>query len=121
MDPNHFASWEGLADSYLKRGSFNSALKVYRKICELSDDNIYAQLQVANVLTIMKLYKDAIAAYENVLINHRDHVPALKGIADAHLDIAHFYLEQRLIGRSKAHAEHAVNYLIRFGRFFSHF
>lgn len=114
MDANNFASWEGLADSYLKRGSFNSALKVYHKICELSDDNIYAKLQVANVLTIMKLHKDAIAAYEHVLNDQPEHVPAMKGIADAHLGIAHYYLEQRLVGRSKAHAELAVNYLIRF-------
>lgn len=114
MDPNNFASWEGLADSYLKRGSFNSALKVYKKICELSDDNIYAQLQVANVLTIMKLHKDAIDAYGKVLKNHADYMPALKGMADAQLGIAHYYLEQRLVGRSKSHAEEAIKYLIRF-------
>ncbi|XP_031639627.1 tetratricopeptide repeat protein 37-like, partial [Contarinia nasturtii] len=46
IDAKHYASWEGLADSYLKRGSYSSALKVYRKICDLTDDNIYAQLQV---------------------------------------------------------------------------
>lgn len=114
MDALHFASWEGLADSYLKRGSYNSALKVYRKICELTDDNIYAQLQVANVLTTMKLHKDAIAAYENLLKDHADYMPALKGIADAHLGIAIYYLEQRLVGRSKVHAEEAVSYLIRY-------
>lgn len=112
MDPLHFASWEGLADSYLKRGSYNSALKVYRKICELTDDNIYAQLQVANVLTTMKLHKDAILAYENLLEDHPTYLPALKGIADAHLGIANYYLEQRLVGRSKVHAEEAVRYLI---------
>lgn len=115
MDPLHFASWEGLADSYLKRGSYNSALKVYRKICELTDDNIYAQLQVANVLTTMKLHKDAIDAYGNLLKDYPTYMPALKGIADAHLGIANYYLEQRLVGRSKDHAEQAVSYLIRFG------
>lgn len=114
MDPLHFASWEGLADSYLKRGSYNSALKVYRKICELTDDNIYAQLQVASVLTTMKLHKDAILAYKNLLKDHPTYLPALKGIADAHLGIANYYLEQRLVGRSKVHAEEAVRYLIRF-------
>lgn len=114
MDPHNFISWEGLADSYLKRGSFNSALKVYRKICELTDNNIYAQLQVANVLTIMRLHKDSINAYEQLLSVHPTYLPALKGIADAHFGIANYYLEQRLVGRSKVHAEEAVKYLIRF-------
>lgn len=114
MDPFNFTSWEGLADSYLKRGSFNSALKVYRKICELNNQNVYAQLQVANVLTIMRLHKDSIKAHECLLKDHPTYVPALKGIADAHLGIAHYYLEQRLVGRSKVHAEEAVTYLMRF-------
>lgn len=114
IDANNYASWEGLADSYLKRGSFNSALKVYRKICDLKDDNIYAQLQVANVLTIMRLHKDAIETYENLLKENPAYVPALKGVADAHLGIANYYLEQRLVGRSKAHVEHAVSYLIKY-------
>lgn len=114
MDANSFVSWEGLADSNLKRGSFNSALKMYRKICELTDDNVYAQLQVANVLTTLRLHKDAIRAYENLLADQPTYLPALKGIADAHLGIAKYYLEQRLIGRCKDHAEEAVGYLIRF-------
>lgn len=114
MDSNDFTSWEGLADSYLKRGSFSSALKVYRKICELNDKNIYAQLQVANVLTIMRLHKDSIKTCECLLKDHPTYVPALKGIADAHIGIANYYLEHRLVGRSKAHAEEAVSYLIRF-------
>lgn len=114
MDQYDFTSWEGLADSYLKRGSFNSALKVYRKICELNGENVYAQLQVANVLTIMRLHKDSIKAFECLLNDHPAYVPALKGIADAHIGIANYYLEQRLVGRSKAHAEEAVGYLIRF-------
>lgn len=114
MDQYDFTSWEGLADSYLKRGSFSSALKVYRKICELDGENMYAQLQVANVLTIMRLHKDSIKTFECLLNNHSTYVPALKGIADAHIGIAHYYLDQRLVGRSKAHAEEAVTYLLRF-------
>lgn len=113
IDAKHYASWEGLADSYLKRGSYSSALKVYRKICDITDDNTYAQLQVANVLTTMKLHKDAIEAYENLLKDQPMYLPALKGITDAHLGIAYYYLDQRLVGRSKSHAEEAVKYLIR--------
>lgn len=114
MDPDNFTSQEGLADSYLKRGSFSSALKMYRNICERYDDNVYAQLQVANILTIMRLHKDSIKTFECLLNDHPNYLPALKGIADAHIGIANYYLEQRLIGRSKAHAAEAVSYLIKF-------
>lgn len=113
IDPNSFSSWEGLADAYMKRGSFNSALKVYQKICELNEDNAYPRLQVANILTTLKLFKEAIASYEDLLSNCPDYLPALKGIGDAHLGIARQYLEERLIGRSKEHAQHAVRYLIK--------
>lgn len=113
MDPNNFSSWEGLADAYMKRGSFNSALKVYQKICELNEDNAYPRLQVANIRTTLKLFKEAIVSYEDLLNDFPDYLPALKGIADAHLGIARQYLEERLIGRSKVHAENAIRYLIK--------
>lgn len=113
MDPNNFSSWEGLADAYMKRGSFNSALKVYQKICELNADNAYPKLQVANIRTTLKLFREAIASYEELLNDSPDYLPALKGIADAHLGIARQYSEERLIGRSKVHAEDAIRYLIK--------
>lgn len=114
MDATNFASWEGLADSYLKRGSYNSALKVYQKICELNEDNVYPQLQVANIRTTLKLFKEAIESYEELLSAHPDYMPALKGIADAYLGIANQFLEERLISRSKIHAEKAIAFLIKF-------
>lgn len=110
----NFAAWEGLADSYTKRGSFSSALKVYQKICELSEDNVYAQLQVATIKTILQMYEDAIGTYNELLAKHPNYLPALKGAADAHLGIANKFLEQRLIGRCRDHAEEAVKHLIRF-------
>lgn len=113
MDANNFSSWEGLADAYMKRGSFNSALKVYQKVCELNKDNAYPRLQVANIRTTLKLFKEAIASYEDLLNDCPDYVPALKGIADAHLGIARQYMEERLIGRGKVHAEEAQRYLTK--------
>lgn len=114
MDPHDFSCWEGLADAYMKRGSFNSALKVYQKICELNADNAYARLQVANIRTTLKLFKEAIASYEELLKDEADYLPALKGIGDAHLGIARQCLEERLVGRSKVHAEAAVHFLIKY-------
>lgn len=48
-DASDVASWEGLADSYLARGSYSSAMKVYQKAIELNSGNLYAQLQVAKI------------------------------------------------------------------------
>lgn len=114
VDANNFVSWDGLANSYLKRGSYNSALKVYQKICELNESDIFALLQVANIQTTLRLYKEAIKSFEQLLAKKSDYVPALKGIADAHYGIAYKYLDERLVGRSKVHVEEAIGYLIRF-------
>lgn len=114
MDANNFASWEGLANSYLKRGSYSSALKVYQKICELNENDNYAHLQVANIRTSLRLFKDAIASYEQLLAKEPNYIPAMQGIATAHLGIAHKFLNERLVGRSKAHVEEAIGYLIRY-------
>lgn len=113
MDPNNFASWEGLADAYMKRGSFSSALKVYQKICDLTEDNSYPRLQVANIRTLLKFYNEAITSYEELLNDRPDFVPALKGIAEAHINNARKFLEERLVGRSKDHAVKAIDYLIK--------
>ena len=37
--------WECLADAYLKRGSFNAALKSFVKVIELNPDSEYALYQ----------------------------------------------------------------------------
>lgn len=113
LEPKNFSSWEGLADAYMKRGSYNSALKVYQKICELSNNNIYPRLQVANIRTTLKLFKESIVSYEDLLNDQPNYLPALKGIADAHLGIANQYLEERLLGRSKVHVEAAIKYLTK--------
>lgn len=113
MDANNFPSWEGLADAYMKRGSYSSALKVYQKICELTDDNAYPRLQVANVQTILKLFKDAIKSFDELLSHHPEYVAALKGAADAHLNYAREFYAERLIGRCKDHVERAIQYLVK--------
>lgn len=41
--------WEALADAYLARGSYTSALKCYNICLELSDQKIYPSLQIANI------------------------------------------------------------------------
>lgn len=49
FDISDILCWEGLADAYYQRGSFNSAMKVYQKIIELDPENEYSRLQVGVV------------------------------------------------------------------------
>lgn len=112
-DASNFPSWEGLADAYMKRGSYSSALKVYRKICELTDDNVYPRLQVANIQTILKFYKEAIESYDELLHDQPDYVPALKGAAEAHFYYAREIFEEHLVGRCKEHIQRAIPHLVR--------
>lgn len=112
-DANDIASWEGLADSYLQRGSLNSAMRVYQKITELDASNVYSKLQVANVKCTLRLHKEAVECYEELLVKYPDFLPALKGNAEAHLGLCNHYSSMCLVGRSKDHAEQAVKYLTK--------
>lgn len=111
-DENDINSWEGLGDAYVQRGSFNSAMNIYDKIANIDPTNYYSKLQVANIKSLLKLYKEAIGCYELLLIECPKYLPALKGLSEAHLGRAHYLLSQRLIGRSKAHMEYSVKYVL---------
>lgn len=112
LDPKDLASWEGLADSYLKRGSFSSALKIYQKICELTNNKFYPRLQVANIKSTLRYYNEAIVCYNELLLEEPNSVPSLKGIAEVHLRLGQQYFDNRLLGRAKHHVEQAVKHLI---------
>ncbi|XP_037044257.1 tetratricopeptide repeat protein 37 [Bradysia coprophila] len=111
-DSDDLSCWEGLADAYFQRGSYNSALKVYQKISEIDPLSLYPKLQVANIKTILKFHKEAIDCYDDLLKEQPEFVPGLGGMAEAHLGLCYYYLPQRLLGRCKHHAEEAVKYLI---------
>lgn len=111
-DSEDLSCWEGLADAYFQRGSYSSALKVYQKISELDPLNLYPKLQVANIKTTLKFHKEAVLCYDQLLQEHPEFVPALAGMAEAHLGLCYYYLPQRLLGRCKDHAGEAVKYLI---------
>ncbi|XP_053691442.1 tetratricopeptide repeat protein 37 [Sabethes cyaneus] len=112
-DVNNIASWEGLADAYMGRGSFNSAMRVFEKTAELSPDNLYPLLQLANIKNILKQNNEALELFGKLLKNNNDYFPAVKGIAESHVGLCYSYLDQRLIGKSHEHAQHAVCYFTR--------
>lgn len=112
-DVNNIASWEGLADAYMGRGSYISAMKVFEKTVELSLDNPYPILQLANIKNILKQNKEALVLFGNLLKCNEKYFPAVKGIAESHADLCYSCLNQRIIGKSRDHAQHAVNYFTK--------
>lgn len=106
--------WEKLADAYRQRGSLNSALKVYQKCLEMgSEQSQYARLQVANVKAVLGQHSEAVEEFEELLREDDGFVPALKGMAEAHIGLAKHNLERKLFGRSRHHLGQVVYFLTR--------
>ncbi|XP_055603206.1 tetratricopeptide repeat protein 37 [Uranotaenia lowii] len=112
-DINNITSWEGLADAYMNRGSYVSAIRVFEKINELQPDNPYPKLQQATIKNILKHHKDALLLFEELLEKDAKYFPAIKGIAESHFGLCYYRLDQRQVGRSRDHAQLAVDYFSR--------
>ncbi|KAH8372463.1 hypothetical protein KR093_011671 [Drosophila rubida] len=100
--------WESLGDAYTGRGSYNSGIRVFQKILELSPGNCYAQLQLAAIKTTIRMYPEAIADFDLLLKEHPDYLPALKGVAEAHIGLANNLKAQNIYGRAKDNFQMAV-------------
>lgn len=49
-DTSDLGVWEGLAEAYMNRGSYNSAQNIFEKTFELSEGkNLYAKLQIGKI------------------------------------------------------------------------
>ncbi|XP_062129525.1 superkiller complex protein 3 isoform X1 [Drosophila sulfurigaster albostrigata] len=103
--------WESLGDAYAGRGSYNSGIRVFQKILELSPGNCYALLQLAVIKTTIRMYPEAIADFDLLLKDHPDYLPALKGAAEAHIGLANNLKSQNIYGRAKDHFQLAVGHL----------
>lgn len=110
-DTTNVKCWESLADSYLGRGSYTSALKVFEKSFELNPENSYAKLQIAKVKFILQQYRESIADYEELLKTIPDYLPALKGIAESHFGRAFYLHENHRTGRARNHCRETLGYL----------
>ncbi|KAG5677413.1 hypothetical protein PVAND_007171 [Polypedilum vanderplanki] len=110
-DKNSVECWEALADSYLARGSFNSALNVFQKSVELNPNNHYAKLQIAKIKYTLQQYQESIADYEELLKIIPDYLPALYGIAESHFGRACYLHENHRSGRARDHCQSTLSYL----------
>ncbi|XP_060530734.1 tetratricopeptide repeat protein 37 [Cylas formicarius] len=101
--------WESLADAYVARGAYTSALKCYQKSLELSNAGLYARYQVATIKSILGEYLEAKKEFESVLVHNADYVPALKGLSETNFSIAkQCYADQR-IGTARDYGQAAAN------------
>lgn len=103
--------WENLADAYFERGSFNSAMKVYEKIVSIDPKNNYAKLQIAIIKSITSMDYDAIKCFDELIELNPDYIPARKGAAEAHLNLAKYNPSSKLFGRAKDHLQRAIGHL----------
>ncbi|XP_016930315.2 tetratricopeptide repeat protein 37 [Drosophila suzukii] len=103
--------WESLGDAYAARGSYNSAIRVFQKILELSPDNSYALLQIASIKTTIRMYTEAIEDYDVLLKLNPSYLPGLRGAAEAHIGMANSLRNQNLYGRCKEYFQLAVGHL----------
>ncbi|XP_018320873.1 tetratricopeptide repeat protein 37 [Agrilus planipennis] len=107
---SHF--WEGLADSYLARGSYTSALKCYQKAAEITPNALYPLLQIATVKRILGQYAEARADFEALLSTNQKYVPALKGLAETCLNQAKLYNKNQLLGLTRDCCQCALENLL---------
>lgn len=112
-DKENTQCWEALADAYMARGSFNSALNVFEKSVELNPSNYYAKLQIAKVKFILQQYQESIADYEELLSIIPNYLPALKGIAESHIGRAYYLHENHRTGRARDHCQSSLSFLER--------
>ncbi|XP_002138566.2 tetratricopeptide repeat protein 37 [Drosophila pseudoobscura] len=103
--------WESLGDAYAARGSYNSAIRVFQKILELSPVNCYALLQIGVIKTTIRMYSEAIEDFDALLKLNPNYLPGLRGAAEAHIGIANNLKSQNLYGRAKQHFQSAVGLL----------
>ncbi|XP_008195456.1 superkiller complex protein 3 [Tribolium castaneum] len=113
IDENNAHCWESLADAYLAKGAYTSALKCYEKTSSLVSEAWYPMLQKGHIKQILGEFAEARLEFEEILKFNKFYVPALKGMAETCLlQARHCYKDQRL-GTSRDHAQVATDHLIR--------
>lgn len=108
-DPNDRCCWECLGEAYLQRESLGAALLCFKKCLEANPQDLFALYQTATIKSRQGQHKDAATDFASVLRVDPDYVPALKGLAEAHLALARQYLEQGLCGLGLDHCQAAVD------------
>ncbi|KAK5647507.1 hypothetical protein RI129_002399 [Pyrocoelia pectoralis] len=108
-NPNDSSCWESLADAYMARGAYTSALKSYQKATEIRPNSLYPLLQVANIKKNLGNYVEAHYDYQLILQTNKQYVPALKGLAETCILQAKQFKRDQRLGMARDYAEKALD------------
>lgn len=120
IDSNDSSGWEALGEAYIARGSYTAALKAFQRASELNPLSTYSSYQIASIKQIMGENAEAVIAFEALLKQTPDYVPALKGLAETVLNQAIDYLTDGFTGRTVDCCTKAFDLLVRASRLNSH-
>jgi superkiller protein 3 len=112
VDESNTHCWESLADAYLAKGAYTSALKCYEKTSSLSQEALYPLLQMAHIKQILGEFTEARLDFEEILKSNKFYVPALKGMAETCLLQAKDCFRDQRLGTSRDYAQIAADNLI---------
>lgn len=112
-DPTDSQCWEAIGEAYLLRGSYNSALKSFEKAVELNPSNLHSQYCVAQILLVTGIFTNAIEEFQSIIKKEATYIPAYKGLVEAFLYQAKYYLSECLYGRFKDCCQDAICTLLR--------
>ena len=110
-EPEDALGLECLGDAYRLRGAYTSAVQAYSRAAALTDQPVYAQLQMADIKQLLGQLDEAEAGYEETLLARPGFVPALKGLGETHLRRAQQLLTRQLYGRSRDSCQLAADAL----------
>jgi superkiller protein 3 len=107
-------------EAYIARGSYSAALKAVQRAAELNPQSTYSSYQIASIKQIMGENAEAVIAFEALLKQTPDYVPALKGLAETVLNQASEYLTDGFTGRLVDCCSKALDLLVKASRLNSH-
>ncbi|XP_043218878.1 tetratricopeptide repeat protein 37-like [Amphibalanus amphitrite] len=109
--PDDAVALECLGDAYRLRGAYTSAVQAYSRSAALSEQPVYAQLQMADIRQLLGQLDEAEAGYQQTLAARPGFVPALKGLGETHLRRAQQLVSRQLHGLARDSCQLAADTL----------
>ncbi len=104
-------AWECLADAYLSRGSFESALKAYHRVVQLEQLSPYPSVRIVLIYLRTGQYAEALTSCRSLLQLKPDYGPARVLLGEAHLLCANRFWSEARFARALTHLRSALREL----------
>jgi len=105
--------WECLAESYMAKGSYVSALRAFTKASQLDPTSLVAAYKIGRVKQMLSLDIEAVEVDKELLKNHPTYLPALVGLAETYVHLEKESLATRFDGRAIDYAQHVLDVITR--------